>query len=160
MGTQNYLDYEIILLFAKYGERQVLDALSSHLNMLPGVLETRLKEMRTLKPRATVKKRTDPQTIIGSLVVQYPDKAQYLKTLFSRFQNRTFLSELKDVKRFYNQYAADIGKVKSRTDAIPKLFKIIASLDIKELTTLCDDFRTGEYSSLGILADEIMKSEK
>lgn len=160
MSTQNLLHYEIILLLAKYGEKQVLEAFASHLHLPSDVLEAKLLEMSKLKPRVTTKKRHESSAIIDSLVVQHPDKAEYLKKLFSRFQNKTFLPELKDLKRFYNRHADDLGRVKSRTDAIPKLFKLIASLDIKDLTNLCDDFKAGEYSSLGILSEEIMKREK
>ena len=39
MNTQNYLQYEIILLLAKYGERQVLNVLASHLQISTDVLE-------------------------------------------------------------------------------------------------------------------------
>ena len=160
MSIKDFLNYEIILLLAKYGKKQVLDALASQLHIPSDVLETKLQEMGKLKPRITHKKRPDPSAIVESLFAQHPDKAEYLKTLFSRFQNKAFLTELKDVKRFYNRYADDLGKVKSRTDAIPKLFKLIASLDIKELSNLCDDFKAGEYSSLGILSEEIMKRVK
>lgn len=160
MSAQDFLNYEIILLIAKYGEKHVVDALARHLDITSDVLETKLQEMGKLKPRVTSKKRVDTSAIIEVLVAQHPDKAAYLKTLFSRFQNKTFLTELKDVKRFYNRYADDIGKVKSRTDAIPKLFKLIASLNIKDLSNLCDDYKAGEYSSLGILSEEIMKREK
>lgn len=157
MSTQNYLQHEITLLLAKYGERQVLNALASHLQLSPDVLEGRLREITQLKPRVTTKKHTDPTAIIESLVNHHPDKAEALKLLFSRFQNRTFLPELKDVKRFYNRYGTDLGKVKSRIAATSKLFKLIANLDAKAVANLIDDFKAGEYSSLGILSDEIMK---
>ena len=160
MGAQDLLQYEIVLLLAKYGERQVLKALADHLGVTYDVLEARLKEIHTLVPRVTKKKRSYPQTTIESLATQHPDKAECLRTLFSRFQNRTFLSEFKDVKRFFHRHGSDLGKVKARAAVVPKLFKLLATLDIKELTALCDDVRTGEYSSLGILADEIMKREK
>lgn len=159
MPTQDFLQYEIVLLFAKYGEKQVLKALTDYLGITHDVIEAKLKEIKTLTPRVTRKKRLDPQTTIESLVTQHPDKAEYLRTLFSRFQNRTFLSEFKEVKRFCHRHGSDLGKVKSRAAVIPKLFKLLAALDIKELTALCDDIRTGEYSSLGILADEIMKGK-
>lgn len=160
MNDQNYLQYEIVLLLAKYGVRNVLNALASHLNIPPDVLEARLSEISQLKPRVTTKKHSDPAAIIESLIVQHPDKAEYLKKLFSRFQNKTFLPEFKDVKRFYNRHAADLGSVKSRTASIPKLFKLIAKLDNKDVANLSDDFTPGEYSSLGIIADEIMRREK
>jgi hypothetical protein len=160
MNTQNYLQYEIILLLAKYGERQVLNALASHLQISADVLEERLREIIQLKPRITTKKKADPAAIIETLVAQHADKAEGLKILFSRFQNKTFLPELKDVKRFCNRHGLDIGNVKSRTASVPKLFKLIASLETKAVEILIDDFNTGEYSSLGILADEIMKREK
>ena len=112
MSTQNYLQYEIILLLAQYDERQVLNALASHMQISPDILEERLREITQLKPRVTTKKHSDPAAIIESLVTQHPDKAESLKILFSRFQNRTFLPELKDVKRFYNRYGTDLGKVK------------------------------------------------
>jgi hypothetical protein len=160
MNTQNYLQYEIILLLAKYGERQVLNALASHLQISTDVLEERLKEIIQLKPRIKTKKKTDPAAIIETLVAHNADKAESLKILFSRFQNKTFLPELKDVKRFCNRRGIDIGMVKSRTASAPKLFKLIASLETKAVAILIDDFNAGEYSSLGILADEIMKREK
>ena len=160
MNTQNYLQYEIILLLAKYGERQVLNVLASHLQISTDVLEERLKKIIQLKPRIKIKKKTDPAAIIETLVAQHADKAEGLKILFSRFQNKTFLPELKDVKRFCNRHGIDIGKVKSRTASVPKLFKLIASLETKAVEILIDDFNAGEYSSLGILADEIMKREK
>jgi hypothetical protein len=160
MGTKDLLHYEILLLLAKHGERQVLKALADHLGITNEVLEARLKEIHTLVPRVTKKKRPDPQTMIDSLVTQHPDKAEYLRTLFSNFQNRTFLSEFKDVKQFFHRHGSDTGKVKARGAVVPKLFTLLAALDNKELTALCDDVRTGEYSALGILSDEIMKHEK
>jgi hypothetical protein len=160
MGTQDLLQYEIVLLLAKYGEKQVLKALADHLGVTHEALEASLKAIHTLVPRVTKKKRPDPQTTIDSLVTQHPDKAEYLRILLSRFQNRTFLSEFKDVKQFFHRRGSDLGKVKARAAVVPKLFKLLATLDTKELTILCEDVRTGDYSSLGILADEIMKSEK
>lgn len=160
MSNQNYLQYELILLLAKYGERQVLNALASHMQISPDILERRLKEITQLKPRMTTKKLSDPTAIIESLVAQHSDKAEALKILFSRFQNKTFLPEFKDVKHFYNRYGTDLGKVKSRTAAVAKLFTLIANLDTKTLANLIEDFKAGDYSSLGIIADEIMKREK
>ncbi len=160
MKTQNYLDYEIILLLAKYGERQVINVLAKNLQISPDILEEKLREITKIKPRVTKKTRTNHETLIESIAIQNPDKSEYLKILFSRFQNRTFLPEFKNVKHFSNKHGFDLGKVKSRKEAIPTLFKKIASLNVEALSEIINTFKEGEYSSLGIIADEIMKRDK
>jgi hypothetical protein len=158
--SQNLIDYEIVLLLAKYGEKEVLSAFARNLGLSSNEIESRMQGLKQLKRKTATRKRADPSRIIESLVVQHPEKADHLKTLFSRFQSKTFLPELKDVRRFFDRHSTDLAHPKSRVDAVPSLFKLLASLDLPELTSLCQKPEPTEYSSLGLISQEIMRRGK
>jgi hypothetical protein len=152
------VDYEIILLLAKYGEKPIVSALAKRLDLSPEDLQDQLSMLRALHPhRTSQRKPIDVSQIIESVASANPDKARSLKLLFARFQNRTFLKELREVKRFFERHNHPVSKIKSRGDAIPRLFRLLATLDVSELASLCDETDQKHPSSLGIISDQIMR---
>ncbi len=160
MAPEQLLDYEIALLLAKHGEKRVITSLARRLGALPDELERKLNELNEVKPRTSSRKPVDVSRAVQSIVAEYPEKASSLRTLFTRFQNKTFLPELKDVRRFFDRHSHALGRVKSRTEIGPRLFRLLAGLDSKELATLCEADQQREYSSLGIISDEIMRGRR
>lgn len=161
MISSNFLEYEIALILAKYGEKQVLSTLAKNLGLSARELDFKLQNVKYLKPKVTTRQHTDPKKIIDSLIIANPEKSEFLNLLLARFQNRTFLPELKDVKRLLNRYSTLKSSVKSRSSAAPYLFRLLASLDLKELASLCEANQDQDtYSSLGIISDEIMRRNK
>ncbi|MBI3941137.1 MAG: hypothetical protein HY315_09900 [Acidobacteria bacterium] len=159
MSTK-FLDYELALLLAKYGRKAVVTALSQKLNLSLEQLEATLRDLdseETPSHRAT-KARNVPK--IETLVAQYPEKAEPLQVLTERFQCESFLPELRDVRRFFEQYSRNLGHVKSRAASYPKLIRLLADLDVSELNAVCQSSQVGQYSSLGILSDEILRRRK
>lgn len=160
MESEQFLDYEIALLLAKYGEKRLLTALAGKLGLSPEELHCKLNGLKEVKPRVSARKRVDASRIVETIAAEQPEKASVLRLLFSRFQNKTFLPELKDVKRFFDRHGHALGSVKSRAEVAPRLFKLLGTLATSELKTLCEGGERKEYSSLGLISDEIMRRDK
>jgi hypothetical protein len=160
MSASKFLDYEIALLLAKYGKTALLDALARKLQLtqeqLESIIQTPLGEKSPSRP----KKRPSADELVAQLAQVHPNKAQLLRTLHGRFRNKTFLPELRDVKRFFEQHDCSLGASKSRAEALPRVLRLLADLDVSELETLCQALPENEYSSLGVISDEILRRDR
>jgi hypothetical protein len=160
MMSSTYLEYEVALLFAKYGKSAVLNALATKMQLSPEELESLLQEIPSKKAQARSRKTPAAVDSIAEIVREHPAKAHLVRTLHGRFQNRTFLPELRDVRRFFEQHSRNLGAIKSRTESFRRLFKLLAELDLPELDTLCQAEPQSAYSSLGVISDEILRRDR
>lgn len=160
METEQLLEYEIVLLLAKYGEKRVVSAMAKKIGLSVEELERKLSDLREIKPRSSLRTPRDIPQLVESIAVHTPEKAPMLTTLGARFQNKTFLPELKDVKRFFDSHSKSFGKLTSRDKAAPELFRFLSSLDDSELISLCELEETDGSSSLGLISDAIMRRKK
>jgi hypothetical protein len=160
MSSSKFLDYEVALLLAKYGKTALLGALARKLQLAPVELETILETDLNEKSVSHAKKRPPPVDLVAQLAEADPNKAQLLRTLSGRFGNRTFLPELRDVKRFFGQHDRPLGALKSRAESLPKVLMLLAELEVAELEVLCQAQPDGAYSSLGVISDEILRRNK
>ena len=160
MMSPNLVDYEILLLLAKHSEKQVISALARNLGVPIEEIEKRLEGLRQLKPRIRPRSRVDPQRTINALGAKHPEKASCLEALFRRFQNKTFLPQVSDVRRFFRRYSNNSVRVRSRDAPVLRLFRLLASLDLKELQSFLQEPEETKRSSLGILCDEILRGTK
>lgn len=152
-----YLDYEIMLLLAKYGKSAVLGSLSRKLKLTPAELEAALHHVPAPKAGQRSPARRDHADPTEELAHKYPKKAHLLRTLRDRFQHRQFLPELRDVKRFFEQHRSHLGSIKSRADSFPRVLQLLSELNLAELEVLCRGEPNGSYSSLELIADEILR---
>ncbi len=159
-SSLKFLDYEVALLLAKYGKGVLLSALAKKLELTPEQLETFLQT--SLKERSVSRpmKKASVADLVLQLAQEYPNKAQVLRTLFGRLENRTFLPELRDVKRFFEQHARTLGVAKSRRESLSKVLKLLAELDVAELEGLCLAQPENTKSSLGLISDEILRRNR
>lgn len=155
-----YLDYEVALLLAKYGKDAVFNALARRIQLSHEELELLLKEIPVKKTPARSGRSGSVGDLIDQLTRDHPTKAHLLRTLHGRFQNRTFLPELRDVKRFFEQHSRNFGSTKSRVESLPRLLKLLAELDLSELDAICQVETESGYSSLGLISDEILRQPK
>ena len=160
MGADQFLDYEIALLLAKYGGKRVVTALARGLELPEERLQAKLTEVNKLKPHASGRKRVDSSAVLDTIAAEHPEKISDLRLLLTRYENKTFLPELKDVRRFFARYSHPLRGIKSRTDSVPQLFSLLATLDVSELKKLTESIPEKEYSSLGIISEEIMRRAK
>jgi hypothetical protein len=160
MPFSKFLDYEVALLLAKYGKTAVLGTLAKKLQLtldeLERILETHLNE----KSVSHSKKRPSTVDLVAHLAEAHPNKAQLLRTLNGRFENRMFLPELRDVKRFFEQHDQPLGSSRSRADSLPRVLRLLAELEVAELEALCQAQPENAYSSLGVISDEILRRNK
>src|SRR5258708_2115819 len=98
MTPSEILDLEISLLLVRYGKQSALRALARRLGMSDHDLEAELRKLSqanvTLAPKK--KSRVTPFSL-DPLLIGREDKADTLRLLQARFENRTFLPELKDI---------------------------------------------------------------
>jgi hypothetical protein len=162
MTPQQVLRYQIILLLASNGRNRVISTLADVLKMGEDELEANLVRIEQLETKRQPKsKGTSGDGGLERLAAQYPDKAQALRLLSARFINKTFLSELREVRRFFDTRSMPTKSLKSRSDALPKLLSVLATLSTQELTELCEQPDSGSHSSLGIISDQILgRNEK
>ena len=160
MTPRRFLDYEVALLLAKHGKEAVLGTLASKLGLAPPELESLLRGIDEEKPVRRERAPAFSVDQIEDLVAQNPQKAEQLRVLHTRFLNRTFLPELRDVRRFFEQHSRSLGHTKSRAQSLPKVMRLLADLDRAELDALCEARQPVEYSSLGIISDEILRRDR
>ncbi len=160
MSSSKFLDYEVTLLLAKYGKSALLEALAKKLELTPDQIETTLQTPPKQKSLSHSRKKPPPADLVKQLSQELPNKAHLLWTLYERFENRTFLPELRDVKRFFDQHARPLGAAKSRAESVGKVFRLLAELDVAELEALCRAQTENAYSSLGLISDEILRRDR
>lgn len=153
------LESHIVLLLAQYGKTAVLAALAATLDLTEEQLMAQLQRRPARAPRDATKKA--PAFDISAVVAnQEPAKAQLLRTLHNRYENRLFLPELRDVRRLFEQFHRPIGSVKSRSLLLPKVMKLLAEREVSELESLTQAPSGRDYSSLGLISDEILRRDR
>ncbi len=160
MSTKRFLNYEVALLLAKYGKSALLGALAQQLQLTPDQLEEILQRPLTEKSAPRADNQSSAVDLVAQLGQEHPNKILLLRTLQGRFQNRTFLPELRDVKRFFERHARPLGATKSRADSLPRVIKLLAELDVAELEALCHTQPGSEYSSLAVISEAILRRDR
>ena len=160
MSYSKFLDYEVAILLAKHGERALLGALAKQLKLTPEQLEAFLQSPPARKSGARSTKRLLLSDLVTRLAQEHPNKAEALRKLHGRLENRTFLTERKDVRRFLDRHGSSLGSTKSRSAALPKVLKLLAALDVTELEELCEAQPETSRSSLELLSDEILRRDR
>lgn len=163
MTPKQLLRYQLALLLASNGQDDLL-AMLSDLLKLPRqeLLDALLVDIERLGIPRAKQPKTAIQKIpaIDHLAAQYPEKADLLRTLNARLENKTLFAELRDVRRFLENHSVTAKSLKSRANALPKLLKVLATLEVAELKVLCESPSTADYSSLGIISDQILRRDQ
>ena len=81
------------------------------------------------------------------------DRAPAVMELAGRFDEKSFLPSIGDVRRFCEIY--EINVPKSRASAIPRVFKCIATMNAADITQIVDRCMFSGPSRLGPIADAI-----
>ena len=111
-----------------------------------GSVVTRVATKRKPKPTA-------PQYV--AKMELSPEKGPTVTELAERFQSKSFLPTFGDIANFCRLYGINEPASKSRTNAIPRVFKFIASMEANEVQTILDEGLFSGPSRLGPIADAI-----
>jgi hypothetical protein len=94
--------------------------------------------------------------LIANFCQDRPEITELVTNLVGRFENRTFLPQLRDVVRFLDNTGVSHGKLKSRRHSTPTVIRALARLDTDELQRLAGPPAAVGDSDLALLAREIM----
>ena len=157
---ENLLQLELRLLIHKYGYDSVLQVLADTKGNSLKEIELLLSnlEKKTVHSKAPSKKKSELE--IAEEVIKNSEHYSILKQLAVNYQNKTFLPQLKDVKRLLEQHGVKSKGLKSRLLATRKVFGLIKRLDKKELHELMLDEKENGETTFSALASEIIGDNK
>jgi hypothetical protein len=155
--NEQILALELRFLILRYSRRRIIDALAKLGDQTAEEVERELGAALDRKSRSNTKKRERRPTsdLIGDACRDRPEIAEIVTILVSRFENRSFLPQLRDVVRFLDRAGVPHPKLTSRQLALPRVVRALAGLDAEELQRLVASPEKGE-SDLAVLAREIM----
>jgi len=154
MNTE-LLKIEVDLLVLKYGESAALRAFASATGSTEDAVRRRLaalKEKKTKSRGAQIKKRP---IYIAKDVAKGSVKEEQLMRLAVSYQNRQFLPQLKDVRRFLGRFNIERA-IKSRDNATRIVFETLNRCSSEELDDFLSDSIKSGQSSFSRLAGHIM----
>ena len=150
------LDVDVQLLILRYGRSQVLEALA---RLGKQTVEDLELQLRAVEQKSKAKRTTPPAIdLLASACRERPEITESLRALAVRFDNRTFLPHLRDVRRFLDRIGAPPAKLGSRASAAPFLVRALAKLTPEELSRLSVPDESAGESDYSLLAHAIMNS--
>ncbi len=154
------LPFEIRLLILRYGCRKVLEAMATVGDQSLEDLERQLVALEA-RIRSRVKRTPKPaQELIAAASKGQRETERLLSAVINRYQNRTFLPQLRDVERFLNHRGVAHTRLKSRVAALPKIIDGLSRLSQEQLKALAEDIGTEGQSDFALLAHQIMGGQK
>jgi hypothetical protein len=147
---------EVELIVLKYGEPAVLKALATVTGASENELLDKIKMLKEnkIKPKRAAKKQKQPIDIAKDIFINAINEHELME-LANLYQNKLFLPQLKDVRRFLGRF--NITKtLKSRNDATRLVFDSLIKCTNDELKGFIADVNLSENSSFATLTDQIM----
>ena len=151
---KDLLQIELRLLFLRYGKRGVLDALATLSEQTLPEIEADLRAAEERK-RKRNRKSASATDLVGELSSRRPEVSEALRVLANRYENRTFLPQVRDVHRFLDRTGSPY-KPRSRRDAAKRVMTALSRLDVEELNRLLEGTVAQSTSDYAQLAREIM----
>ncbi len=138
------LDPQANLSQALMGDRRYRQFLNDR---SPSIVEVTKKKRHTVSAQEYVAKMDHD-----------PEKRPAVSELAKRFEEKTFLPTIGDIRNFCQVYGIDEPASKSRRSAIPRVFKCMATMSAEEVRGILDDGMFSGPSRLGPVADAIRES--
>ncbi len=153
--SKELLQLEVRFLIARYGRRAVLNALSHLGSVTVGELESEMARLENRKRKKRVPKNIDE--LVADAVAMRPNTASAIRALAARYDDKTFLPQLRDVRKFLMRHGYHGSGAKSRRAALPKVIDMLVALSAEQLAELLQDADVAdETSDYSLLTREIM----
>ncbi len=156
MTDKELLTIEVRVLLMKCGYKKLIQALSEVKNDSIEKIEEDLRKLELLKRNKSKPHTRSIDDIVSKIINDNPEKADQLHRLAARYENKTFLSQLRDARQFLERNSVNPQVPKSRSSAVSQVFRTLASLDISQLEEYLVTSGTGTDNALSILSDQIM----
>ena len=154
--TAGLLELEVRILVLKHGYKRVLAALSKSQGITEEEIENTLFELeRSKDTKRKIRKIESITDIAAKATEKYPEKSKYILELARRFENKTFLPQMRDVRNFLVPFGLDRNTLKSRVNSAKTVIEKLCELSPSELAELVDFVPSGN-SAFSELARVIM----
>jgi len=153
--TEDVLKIELRLLLLRYGRRRVLNTLAVLGDQTPEDLDAALTLMEGREVKRTRKIVPAPELAV-QFASERPEVAKLIQTLATRYENRTFLPELREVQRFLDRAGERHRRLRSRSDGAREVIKILSQLSVEDLNRLVVSKTHQDDDDFRLLAKEIM----
>lgn len=156
MNKNDLLEIEINLLLVKYSKQAIIKALAHSLETHEEILNLEIKnQLSRLRNTQSTKRKKNFE--IEDLLKDNPEKKELLLELHRKYENKTFLPELRDIKRFFDKHHRPTSTLKSRSSAQAATFRMLATLEKSELRRLLSlPGISQSESALGLISDQIL----
>lgn len=160
MAKNDLLELDVAILVLRYGEKAVVGQLAAGLQLSEEQVLERISSMKS--PRTTHSKTKKKIVFsVEKLAEEHAHLAPQLLELDAKYENRTFLSELRDVNRFLEKTGSSVTRLKSRQEAKRKVFQALAKMTSSQLDSLREEaVSQARGSSLGVISDQILGRSK
>ena len=159
MNRDALLDLELRILVARYGRREVLDALSRIKQTSAATLDSDVKafEEATGRNRRPVRRgpRRSVEEIVRGLNPVNDEAGKLVEKLGIAYETRAFLPVLRDVKAFLERKGVPAVRIRSRAEALPTILDTLSRLSTEELRSI-DRERLDTRGDLAIIADHVL----
>jgi len=136
----------------------VLDSLAALSDQTLEDLEAEISLIERWKTTHKSSKKPIPDAVTQACQ-ERPECAEMLHTLGTRYENRTFLPNVRDVQRFLARTGSFHGRVRSRREAVRHVMTSLCRLSINDLERLTAASPQAD-SDFALLAREIMGGGK
>lgn len=154
MNTE-LLKIEVDLLVLKYGETAALRAFAGATGSTEDAVRRKLAILREKKTKSKVAGTKKRPIDIAKDVAKNSVNEKQLMRLAVSYQNRQFLPQLKDVRRFLGRFNIE-KSIKSRDNATRIVFETLNRCSPEELNDFLSDSSISDQSSFSRLAGHIM----
>ena len=155
--VKTLLDLELRLLIAQHGKTQVSEALSAIGEVdLTGIdSEIKAYEDKAKRKNTQPRSRKSIEEMVQDANPDSLDAKRLIEQLARRYENKEFLPELREVKRFLESRHVPVARFRSRADALPTVLRLLAQSTLDDLQAL-DEKKRARGSDLGIITDQIL----
>ncbi len=155
----DFLTIEVELLLLKYGDAAIIKALAEAQGITADQVLQRLDAARTQKRQSGAKAKPRKAAIeIVKEVILGAENERELMDLAIRFQNKRFLPELKDVKRFSERNGIP-SNFSSRDAAAKPIFEKLRLLGRERLDDLLGSSESNDESQFARLSRQLIEGE-
>lgn len=159
--THELIEIDVRILFLRYGRNQVLHAISKIGDQSLEQLEEELKAIEEKRKNRTRKKpKASLMELADKEAIRSPEKAEALRSLATRYENKVFLPNLRDVIKFLANRKVKHKKLRSRRDAGPILIRALAAMTEVQLNELYDKRAQNKDSDYSLLSRAILRDSK
>ena len=152
---------ELIAMVNRHGMHQVEQQLKELATAKATIRTTRgtVAKSRYLTKRRSSKVRPKLTATQYVSKMEMPlEKRGHVSELAARFENKTFLPAFGDIVNFCHNYGIKAPASRSRVNAIPRVFKLLATLETDQIQRIVDGWHFSGPSRLGPIADAIRRN--